>query len=43
MKPARGLTALMERLDAACPPWNDRPMYEEIAHAADALRVHVGE
>ncbi|BDU72634.1 histidine ammonia-lyase [Mesoterricola silvestris] len=43
MAPARGLEPLMERLAAACPPWNDRPMYEEIAHAADALRVHVGE
>jgi len=43
MAPARGLAPLMERLAAACPPWNDRPMYEEIAHAADALRVHVGE
>jgi len=43
MAPAKGLAPLMERLAAACPPWNDRPMYEEIAHAADALRVHVGE
>ncbi|NTV72704.1 MAG: histidine ammonia-lyase [Holophaga sp.] len=43
MAPAKGLAPLMERLASACPPWNDRPMYEEIAHAADALRVHVGE
>jgi len=43
MAPAKGLKPLMERLSAACPPWNDRPMYEEIARTADALRVHVGE
>jgi histidine ammonia-lyase len=41
MKPAAGLEPLMERLAAVCPPWTDRPMYEEIARAADALRAHV--
>jgi histidine ammonia-lyase len=41
MKPAVGLEPLVERLAAACPPWTDRPMYEEIARAADALRAHV--
>ncbi len=41
MEPAEGLKPLVERLSAVCPPWTDRPMYEEIAHTADALRAHV--
>ena len=40
MKPAAGLAPLMERLDAACPPWQDRPMYEEISRAVQILRTH---
>jgi len=43
MEPAAGLKPLRDRLAAACPPWNDRPMYEEIALTAAALRDHVRE
>ena len=42
LKPASGLAPLMERLSAACPPWEDRPMYEEIAHCVAALQAHRG-
>lgn len=41
MAPAEGLKALMERLERACPPWHDRPMYAEISGTADALREHM--
>ncbi|BDU76692.1 histidine ammonia-lyase [Mesoterricola sediminis] len=41
MAPAEGLRPLLERLDRACPPWHDRPMYAEISGTADALREHV--
>jgi histidine ammonia-lyase len=41
LEPAEGLKPLRDRLAKACPPWHDRPMYEEIARAADALRAHV--
>ncbi len=40
LKPAAGLAPLVERLAVACPPWEDRPMYAEIAAAVDALRAH---
>ena len=41
MEPAANLKPLMEHLGAACPPWRDRPMYEEIRNAAQALRSYV--
>ena len=43
LAPAANLMPLMDRLAAACPPWHDRPMYEEIRKTADALRLHVRE
>ena len=39
--PAHKLKPLVDRLSQACPPWQDRPMYEELRKTADALRVHV--
>ena len=39
--PALALQPLLERLAQACPPWRDRPMYEELRKTADALRLHV--
>lgn len=42
LKPAVGLGALVDRLSAACPPWEDRPMYAEIQAAVAALRSHAG-
>jgi hypothetical protein len=41
MQPADNLKPLMEHLGQACPPWRDRPMYEEIRNAAQALRSYV--
>jgi histidine ammonia-lyase len=41
--PAVNLKPLMERLGQACPPWHDRPMYEEIRKTAAALRDYVRE
>jgi len=41
--PADNLMPLVERLGRACPPWHDRPMYEEIRKTADALRDYVRE
>jgi histidine ammonia-lyase len=41
--PAAPLKPLMDRLGQACPPWRDRPMYEEIRKTADALRAYVRE
>jgi histidine ammonia-lyase len=43
LAPAAGLQPLMQRLARACPPWNDRPMYEEIRKTAAALRAYVRE
>ena len=40
MQPAAGLASLVERLTAACPPWQDRPMYEEIGRTVQVLRSH---
>ena len=40
MKPAEGLAPLFQRLSTACPPWHDRPMYEELQKTAKALRTH---
>jgi histidine ammonia-lyase len=40
LKPAKGLEPLVAHLSAACPPWEDRPMYEEIARTVEALRAH---
>ena len=40
LKPAKGLEPLVARLSAACPPWEDRPMYEEISRTVEALRAH---
>ena len=39
--PARNLAPLMTRLGEACPPWHDRPMYEELRKTAAALRAHM--
>jgi histidine ammonia-lyase len=38
--PAEGLKPLMNRLAAACAPWQDRAMYAEIEATTAALRVH---
>lgn len=43
MKPAEGLMPLFQGLSAACPPWHDRPMYEEIRKTGEALRAHVAK
>jgi histidine ammonia-lyase len=43
MAPAANLMPLMDRLGQACPPWQDRPMYEEIRKTCAALRRHVRE
>jgi len=40
LKPAKGVQPLFERLAKACPPWNDRPMYEELNKTIEALREH---
>jgi len=42
LRAATGLQPLIDRLSAACPPWEDRPMYAEIAAAVQALRSHAG-
>ena len=39
--PARNLAPLMARLGQDCPPWHDRPMYEELRKTAAALRAHM--
>jgi histidine ammonia-lyase len=41
LKPAKGVQPLFERLAAACTPWNDRPMYEELNKTVETLRKHV--
>ncbi len=38
LRPAEGLSPLVERLSAACPPWEDRPMYLELERTLEALR-----
>jgi len=38
MEPAAGLAPLMAGLSAVCPPWADRPMYEEIHRTVQAMR-----
>jgi len=40
LKPAEGVQPLFECLSAACMPWNDRPMYEEMTKALQALRAY---
>jgi histidine ammonia-lyase len=40
LAPAAGLASLMDRLSAACLPWTDRPMFEEIQATSRALRDH---
>jgi histidine ammonia-lyase len=40
--PAAGLKPLVDRLAAACGPWEDRPMYAELAATTQALRLHAG-
>lgn len=40
LAPAKGLEALMDRLSAACAPWADRAMFEEIQATSRALRGH---
>ena len=40
-EPAANLKPLVDRLAEACPPWHDRPMYDEIRKTADALREYV--
>jgi len=41
LQPAEGLRPLFDRLAKACPPWHDRPMYEEMDKARAALREHM--
>jgi histidine ammonia-lyase len=41
--PADNLKPLMDCLGRVCPPWHDRPMYEEIRKTAHALRNYVRE
>jgi histidine ammonia-lyase len=43
LAPAPPLQPLMDRLGAACPPWHDRPMYEEMRKTAAVLRDYVRE
>jgi len=38
LAPAPGLQPLLEKLAAACPPWEDRPMAPEIEASRRALR-----
>jgi histidine ammonia-lyase len=40
LAPAKGLQPLLDRLAAACAPWSDRVMYEEIEATLQALRAH---
>ena len=40
LAPARGLASLQDRLAAACPPWSDRAMFEEIRTTAAALAAY---
>ena len=42
-KPAANLAPLMEALAGPCPPWHDRPMYDEIRKTVNALRGYVAE
>jgi len=41
LAPGEGLQPLMARLSAACAPWSDRAMYEEISASLQALRQHM--
>lgn len=41
LKPAAGLMPLFDRLAAACPPWHDRPMYEELQKTHAVLKAHM--
>jgi histidine ammonia-lyase len=43
LAPAVNLKPLVDCLARACPPWSDRPMYQEIRKTADALREYVRE
>jgi histidine ammonia-lyase len=43
LRPAPGLQPLMDALSAACPPWEDRLMYEEIRNSCAALGRYVAE
>ncbi len=43
LAPAEGLKPLMSRLSKVCPPWRDRPMFEEISLSLQALRLHMRE
>jgi histidine ammonia-lyase len=40
LAPAAGLQPLVDRLAAACAPWTDRVMYEELNATLGALRAH---
>jgi len=40
LKPAAGLSKLVDALDTACPPWHDRAMHVEIEAAVGALRKY---
>ena len=40
LKPAKGVQPLFESLAAACAPWNDRVMYEELNKTTEALRTY---
>ena len=43
LEPAEGLKPLMAQLSRVCPPWRDRPMFEEISLSLQALRLHMRE
>jgi histidine ammonia-lyase len=43
LAPAVNLQPLVDCLGRACPPWSDRPMYQEIRKTADVLREYVRE
>ena len=42
LKPAVGVRELFDAIAAVCPPWADRPMYEEMAKTNGALRRYIG-
>ena len=43
LAPGEGLQPLLAKLSAACAPWSDRAMYEEISASLQALRQHMDD
>ena len=43
MQPAKGLMPLFQELSAVCPPWHDRPMYEELQKTFTALKARMAQ